>query len=115
MTLKHELGSPEDFKSKWVNASVLMGQVCDKPVIVGILLCAEQAAAGNESYLIQHHLRLKKNLCVHNHPIRGSMNGRFEASPGYFVSLSQIHSNSSASEIQELSVTGILNFYIRKI
>lgn len=68
------------------NVGVLMNQVRDKLVTVGIMFCGEHTAAWNESYLIQHHLRMKKNLCAHNHLIRGSVNRSFKASPGFCVS-----------------------------
>lgn len=115
MPLTDERGNTAGFKSKWGKRQSADDQVCDELFIVGIMFCGEQAAVWNESYLIQHHLRMKKNLCARNHPVRESMNRSFRASSGFWLSLSQIHTKSIASEMQELCATGFLHFYIRKI
>lgn len=109
-TLKNKLGNTEDFKSKWINPSVLMDQVHDKLFIVGIMLCGGQTTTWNESYLIQHHSRMRKNFCGHIILQEGQWMGASGLHQS-FVYKSQIHSESLASEIQECSITRILNFY----
>lgn len=88
-----------------------MDQVRDKPFIVGIMLCGRQTAAWNESCLIQHHSRMRKNFCAHINLQESQWIGASELHQ--FVYMSRIHSESLASEIQECSVTRILNFYMR--
>lgn len=91
-----------------------MDEVRDELFIVGIMFCGGQTAAWNESCLIQQHLRMRKNFCAHIILQEGQRIGASKLHQGS-VYMSQIHSKSLASEIQQCSVTEILNFYIRNI